>query len=68
MNEGVNQTLKALRKIYSSMNYEQFCELNDFVPSTYAMEKFTQLKRGIESLTSFDAETIERMVNHYSFL
>jgi hypothetical protein len=53
--------LQILRKIYSSLTYEQFCERCGFVESQYAIDKFVVLKRGLESLCSFDSETLANL-------
>ncbi|MGL5032805.1 MAG: hypothetical protein ACRC6M_03275 [Microcystaceae cyanobacterium] len=59
----MNEILTKLRAAYSNLNYEQFCEKANFRPSQYALDKFQTFKRGIESLTSFDEETLTNLIN-----
>ncbi|MFM7381706.1 MAG: hypothetical protein ACKN9E_09980 [Microcystaceae cyanobacterium] len=58
----MNEILGKLRTAYNRLDYDQFCHKAGFKPSEYALNKFTQFKRGIESLLSFDEETLSNIL------
>lgn len=60
--------LQSLKKAYSHMTYDDFCEQCDFVPSQYALDKFSAFKQGIESLNNFDDDLLEGIAKRYSWL
>ncbi|MEB3191160.1 MAG: hypothetical protein VKL42_12535 [Snowella sp.] len=64
----MNEIFSQMTKVYSNLTYEDFCDRCNFAPSQYALDKFQTLKRGIESITSFDPETLEKLFDAYSWL
>ena len=57
----MNELLATMRTVYCNLTYEQFCEKCGFIPSQYAIDKFVRWKQGMESLLSFDEETLTNL-------
>ena len=59
----MDDLLSALQTAYSHLNYDDFCERAGFMDSAYALDKFQTFKRGIEHLSSFDPDTLRKLLN-----